>query len=148
MDKRSISETVSEEAAEAIQTGLTKVNIPLYEKFRGKTIRGQKTWELSENESKPIKALAIAWIAGWVIGFALFAYFKASVLGWVLLFACIFGPGAVLWVCIMRTALGKHKKDPVQMRYYDVDYEHNYLTGKGHDYTEEITKEEFFNGKT
>ena len=47
---------------------------------------------------------------------------------------------------ILVVALRHNKKDPMEMKYYDVDYENNYITGKGYDNTKQISKEEFFQG--
>ena len=44
---------------------------------------------------------------------------------------------------MLITVLRHNKKEPVQMKYYDVDYEYNHITGEGYDNTREITKEEF-----
>ncbi len=144
MENQNIKEIVKEEIEEAVQTGATKINIPIYNKFKGKTLEGHKTWKLSEEENKKIKTIAWIWIAGWIIGLVLFAYFKARGIGWVLLFACIFAPAIALWITMMRMAFRKNKEDPMEIKYYDVDYEQNYITGEGYDNTEEITKEEFF----
>ena len=45
---------------------------------------------------------------------------------------------------VLTVTLRHNKKDPIQMQYYDVDYEQNNITGEGYDNTREITKEEFY----
>ena len=117
----------------------------LYEKYKGKEAYGSKEWETTKGEKT---ALIIVMIIGILIGIAAFVvYFMPSVsTGYKILTLIIAGVLLILMIggLVLTVTLRHNKKDPIQMQYYDVDYEQNNITGEGYDNTREITKEEFY----
>ena len=121
------------------------MGIPVYEKYKGKTATGSKEWETTKGEK-----IALFILMGLMIPIAVGAFvaYFLPIAVWikvvVLISAVVLmigGIGGFLLVVTLR----HNKKDPMEMHYYDVDYEHNYITGEGYDHTKEISKEEFKN---
>ena len=124
------------------------ISIPLYKRFKGKEAHGRKTWQVSDQENKTIKMLAIVFMVMVII--ALVSFMLPIPIGWrILLFilATVSGIGG-LGGYLFYVAYSHHQEDPVDMHYYDVDYKRNYITGSGHTNIREIDKEEFLGKKT
>ena len=120
--------------------------VRIYEKRKGKEAYGSKSWKITKGEK--IALYIVTALAILVALVAVIAYFlpiptviKVIVL-LVTVVAIIGGVGGFILVVALR----HNKKDPMEMKYYDVDYENNYITGKGYDNTKQISKEEFFQG--
>ncbi len=120
--------------------------VRVYEKRKGKEAYGSKSWRITKGET--IALYIVTALAIFVALVAVIAFFipiptalKVLVL-LVTVVAIIGGVGGFILVVALR----HNKKDPMEMKYYDVDYENNYITGKGYDNTKQISKEEFFQG--
>jgi hypothetical protein len=121
------------------------MGIPVYEKYKGKTATGSKEWETTKGEKIALTILMCVMIPI-VIG-AFVVYFSALAVGIKVLILVL---TIVFMLCsiggfILVVTLRHNKKDPIEMHYYDVDYEKNHITGEGYDHTKEISKEEFKN---
>ena len=51
------------------------------------------------------------------------------------------------FISLFAIVLSKHRKEPMEAHYYNVDYKYNAFTGEETDNTREISKEEFFRGE-
>ena len=147
MDQEKIKETLGKELKEAANEG-ARVNIPVYESFKGKQAHGSKTWKASDKEKRTVNILAIVFVAMVIlalISFILPIPFRFRILVFILaILIGIGGMGGYLFYIAYR----HHKEDPVEMHYYDVDYRQNHITGKGYDNTMEISKEDFHGNNT
>ena len=118
--------------------------IPVYEKYKGKEAVGNKSWKATKGET--IAFYILMGVMFLVFVSAAVAYFMPISTGVkvIILIATILimigGIGGFLLVVSLR----HNKKDPMEMQYYDVDYEHNYITGEVRDDTKKISKEEFY----
>ena len=122
----------------------SRVEVPVYESFKGRQMHGSKTWEATGKERRLIIAGTVGFMAMWLLAAGSFfmpisfpAKFGIFFLAVILAIVSLGGP-------LFYVAFRHHKKDPVERHYYDVDYSENHLTGEGHDDTEEISKEEFY----
>lgn len=142
MDKKQISQQVKEAVKGSVPT---KIEIPVYEKFKGKQMHGSKTWQATEKEQKNVKILGAAFTALVILALVsplLPVSSGTRVMLFVLAIAVgIIGMGGYLFYIAFR----HHKEEPIDIHYYEVDYEKNHLTGKNRDDTKEISKEEFYN---
>ena len=142
MNKKQISQQIEETVKESIPS---RVEIPVYEKFKGKQMHGSGTWQATQKEQKTVKVLGLAFTVPTLLamispllpvssGIRVMLFVLAIVVG-------IGGMGGYLFYIAYR----HHKEEPVDIHYYDVDYENNHLTGKHRDNTKEISKDEFYN---
>ena len=120
--------------------------VRVYEKRKGKEAYGSKSWKITKGEKIALYIVtALAILVALVAVIAFFLPISTALKVLVLLVtvvAIIGGVGGFILVVALR----HNKKDPMEMKYYDVDYEKNYITGKGYDNTMQISKEEFFQG--
>ncbi len=121
--------------------------VRIYEKRKGKEAYGSKSWKITKGET-----IALYIVAALAILFALvavIAYFLPipTVIKVIVLLVTAVGIIGGVGGFILVVALRHNKKDPMEMKYYDVDYENNHITGEGYDNTKRITKEEFFRGE-
>ena len=125
-------------------SGLQSTNRILYEKYKGKNAVGSREWETTAGEKTALIIVMVLCII--IVASAFVVYFLpvsvlikvlAIILAGILFIALVGG-------LILIVTLRHNKKEPMEMKYYDVDYEYNAITGKGYDNTKEITKEEFF----
>ena len=121
--------------------------IPVYEKYKGKEAVGSKEWKTTKGESIALYIfIGVALVVA--IGAAV-AYFLPIALGLKILLIVIAGLVILLGSggLVLVIALRHNKKDPMEMHYYDVDVEHNFITKEGHENIKEISREEFYSGK-
>ena len=119
------------------------VNHVVYEKYKGKQAYGHKEWTPSKGERI---ALFIDMFVGIIVAAgAIVTYFLPLPPGFkipvMILFGILFI--VIVGVFVLIVTLRHNKQDPMEMKYYDVDYEMNHITGEGYDNTREISKEEF-----
>lgn len=127
--------------------GNTRINIPIYQRFKGKSLHGSKTWKLTEKERKNFNLVVIVFIALVFLGFALPFFSLPPWITFILFFVLVILAVGIPWLYMIKLFRKYNKQDPMEIHYYDVDYKDNRLTGESYDQTKEITKEEFF-GKT
>ena len=122
--------------------------IPVYEKYKGKHAEASGEWKPTKGEKTALYILMGVMIL--IFGAAAVTYFMPVPTGVkiIVLIATIVimigGIGGFLLIVNLR----HNKKDPMEMHYYDVDYEINHITKTGYDNTKEITKEEFYSDKS
>ncbi|MCR5847122.1 MAG: hypothetical protein K6G75_03235 [Lachnospiraceae bacterium] len=119
------------------------VNHVVYEKYKGKQAYGHKEWTPSKGEKVAVISVMIVALIVIIATFA--TYFLPLPLGFKIPVMIL---GGILFIVIVGgfvliVTLRHNKQDPVEMKYYDVDYEMNHITGEGYDNTREISKEEF-----
>ena len=142
MDKKQISEKAEEIVKGSVPS---RVEIPVYERYNGKQMHGSKTWQATEKEQRTVKFLGAAFVVVTLLALVspllpVSAEVRA-VLFILSITVGIGGMGGYLFYMVYR----HHKEDPIEMHYYDVDYEKNLLTGKNRDDSKEIRKDEFYN---
>ena len=108
-------------------------------------MHGSKTWQATEKEQRTVKFLGAAFVVLTLLALVspllpVSAEVRA-VLFILSITVGIGGMGGYLFYMVYR----HHKEDPIEMHYYDVDYEKNLLTGKNRDDSKEIRKDEFYN---
>ena len=117
--------------------------VPVYEKYKGKEAVGEKNWKATKGES--IALYILMGVMALIIVAAAVSYFMPIPTGIKILILIativimIGGIGGFLLIVTRR----HNKKDPMEMQYYDVDYEINNITGEYRDDTKKISKEEF-----
>ena len=119
------------------------VNHVVYEKYKGKQAYGHKEWTPSKGER--IALFVDMFIGIIVAAAAIVTYFLPLPPGFKIPVMILFG---ILFIVIVGgfvliVTLRHNKQNPMEMKYYDVDYEMNHITGEGYDNTREISKEEF-----
>ena len=118
-------------------------SVPVYESYKGKQAHGSKSWKTTEKEKRTVTVLGIMFAVLVVLALVSFVLpIRMGIKILLLILAIVFGIGGMggyLFYVVHR----HHKEDPMEMHYYDVDYSRNHITGKGHDNTREISKEEF-----
>ena len=119
------------------------VNHVVYEKYKGKQAYGHKEWTPTKGEK--VALIFVMIVALIVIIATLATYFLPLPPGFKIPVMIL---GGILFIVIVGgfvliVTLRHNKQDPVEMKYYDVDYEMNHITGEGYDNTREISKEEF-----
>ena len=118
-------------------------SVPVYEKYKGKQAHGSKSWKTTEKEKRTITVLGIVFSVLVILALVSFVLpIRMSIKILLLILAIVFGIGG-MGGYLFYTVYRHNKKDPMEMHYYDVDYEKNHLTGSGYDNTREISKEEF-----
>lgn len=137
-----ISSDVSKEK-DASGISADGVNHVVYEKYKGKQAYGHKEWTPTKGEK--VALIFVMIVALIVIIATLATYFLPLPLGFKIPTMIL---GGILFIVIVGgfvliVTLRHNKQDPVEMKYYDVDYEMNHITGEGYDNTREISKEEF-----
>ncbi len=142
MDKKQISEKTEEIVKGSVPS---RGEIPVYERYKGKQMHGSKTWQATEKEQRTVKFLGAAFVVLTLLALVspllpVSAEVRA-VLFILSITVGIGGMGGYLFYMVYR----HHKEDPIEMHYYDVDYEKNLLTGKNRDDSKEIRKDEFYN---
>ena len=121
--------------------------IPVYEKYKGKEAHASKEYEITGGEKVAlfiVMGLVAVIFCGGVV-----AYFMPIPTGTKILIIVLAGLAILLGAggFVLIVTLRHHKKDPMEMHYYDVDIEHNYITGESRDDIREISKEEFYSQK-
>ncbi len=120
--------------------------IPLYERRKGKAFHASGTWQTTKGEKILIETFGYLFFFGIFIGLILFFILPGKLASVILGIGIIGAVGT--FISLFAIALHKHKQEPMEGHYYDVDYKYNAFTGKETDHTREITKDAFFGKKT
>ena len=142
--KKDISEKVEQVMRESI-TGDKHIEIPLYERRKGKEFHASGSWKTTEGEKRLIETFGCMFFFGVFIGLIML-FIHPGKLAFILLGIGIIG-AVGSFISLFAIVLHKHKEKPMEAHYYDTDYEYNAFTGEETDNTREITKEEFFGEK-
>ncbi len=142
--KKDISEIVEDIARESI-TGDKHIEIPLYERRKGKEFHASGSWKATEGEKRIIESFGYMAFFGIFIGLIMFFIFPGKLASIILAIGIIGAIGT--FISLFAIVLHKHKQEPMEAHYYDTDYKYNAFTKEETDHSKEITKEEFFGKK-
>ena len=142
--KKDISEKVEQVMRESI-TGDKHIEIPLYERRKGKEFHASGSWKATEGEKRIIESFGYMAFFGIFIGLIMLFIFPGKLASIILAIGIIGAVGTL--VSLFAIVLHKHKQEPMEAHYYDTDYKYNAFTKEETDHSKEITKEEFFGKK-
>lgn len=142
--KKDISEKVEQVMCESI-TGDKHIEIPLYERRKGKEFHASGSWKATEGEKRIIESFGYMAFFGIFIGLIMLFIFPGKLASIILAIGIIGAVGT--FVSLFAIVLHKHKQEPMEAHYYDTDYKYNAFTKEETDHSKEITKEEFFGKK-
>ena len=142
--KKDISEKVEQVMRESI-TGDKHIEIPLYERRKGKEFHASGSWKATEGEKRIIESFGYMAFFGIFIGLIMLFIFPGKLASIILAIGIIGAVGT--FVSLFAIVLHKHKQEPMEAHYYDTDYKYNAFTKEEADHSKEITKEEFFGKK-
>lgn len=142
--KKDISEKVEQVMCESI-TGDKHIEIPLYERRKGKEFHASGSWKATEGEKRIIESFGYMAFFGIFIGLIMLFIFPGKLASIILAIGIIGAVGT--FVSLFAIVLHKHKQEPMEAHYYDTDYKYNAFTKEETDRSKEITKEEFFGKK-
>lgn len=142
--KKDISEKVEQVMRESI-TGDKHIEIPLYERRKGKEFHASGSWKATEGEKRIIESFGYMAFFGIFIGLIMLFIFPGKLASIILAIGIIGAVGT--FVSLFAIVLHKHKQEPMEAHYYDTDYKYNAFTKEETDRSKEITKEEFFGKK-
>ena len=142
--KKDISEKVEQVMRESI-TGDKHIEIPLYERRKGKEFHASGSWKATEGEKRIIESFGYMAFFGIFIGLIMLFIFPGKLASIILAIGIIGAVGT--FVSIFAIVLHKHKQELMEAHYYDTDYKYNAFTKEETDHSKEITKEEFFGKK-
>ena len=139
-----IYEKTENAVRESIREG-ARVEIPLYERRKGKEFHASGSWEATKGEKRIIETFGYMFFFGVFIGFIM-QFIHPGKLAVIILVTGIIGAVGT-FISLFAIVFLKHKNEPMETHYYDTDYKYNAFTGEETDNTREITKEEFFGKK-
>ncbi len=142
--KKDISEKVEQVMRESI-TGDKHIEIPLYERRKGKEFHASGSWKATEGEKRIIESFGYMAFFGIFIGLIMLFIFPGKLASIILAIGIIGAVGT--FVSLFAIVLHKHKQEPMEAHYYDTDYKYNAFTKEETDHSKEITREEFFGKK-
>lgn len=142
--KKDISEKVEQVMRESL-TGDKHIEIPLYERRKGKEFHASGSWKATEGEKRIIESFGYMAFFGIFIGLIMLFIFPGKLASIILAIGIIGAVGT--FVSLFAIVLHKHKQEPMEAHYYDTDYKYNVFTKEETDRSKEITKEEFFGKK-
>lgn len=137
----------AQDVAKEVIRDNARVEIPIYKRFKGKSLHGSKTWHLTNKDRKTFNLVIAIFIALVFLGLALPFFGLPFWVTFIGFFVVIILAVGIPWIYIIKLIRKQNKNDPMEIHYYDVDYKNNRLTGERYDQTREITEEEFY-GKT
>ena len=143
MDKQ-----ITDKVEDIMRKGNVKPNgieVPLYERRKGKEFHASGTWQATKRERFIIEGFGYMFFFGVIIGLILL-FIHPGTLAYIILGLGIVG-AVGMFISMFAIVLHKHNQDPMEAHYYDRDYKYNAFTGEETDHSREITKEEFL-GKT
>lgn len=139
-----IYEKTENAVRESIREG-ARVEIPLYERRKGKEFHASGSWEATKGEKRIIETFGYMFFFGVFIGLIM-QFIHPGKLAVIILVTGIIGAVGT-FISLFAIVFLKHKNEPMETHYYDTDYKYNAFTGEETDNTREITKEEFFGKK-
>ena len=143
-----MNKDISEKAENIVRESLEEgkcIEIPLYERRKGKEFHASGSWQTTAGEKRLIETFGCMFFFGVFIGLIML-FIHPGILAFIILGIGIIG-AVGSFISLFAIVLHKHKEEPMEAHYYDTDYEYNAFTGEETDNTREITKEEFFGEK-
>ena len=122
-----------------------RVEIPIYERRKGKEYHASGSWRTTKGEKRLIETFGYMFFFGVFIGLIMLLIHPGK-LACTLLGIGILGAIGT-FISLFAIAFRKNKQEPMEAHYYDTDYKNNAFTGEETDNSREITKEEFFSKK-
>ena len=141
----SMNKHISEEAEDIVRESLEegkRIEIPLYERRKGKQFHASGSWQTTAGEKRLIETFGCMFFFGIFIGLIML-FIHPGKLAFILMGIGVIGAVGT-FVSLFAIVFHKHKEKPMEVHYYDTDYKYNAFTGEEADNTREITKEEFF----
>ena len=139
-----ISEVTESIVHESTENG-AHAEIPLYKRRKGKEFHASGSWQATKGERLLIESFGYMFFFGVFIGL-IWLFIHPGKLAAVILGIGIVGAVGT-FVSLFAVVFRKHKQEPMEAHYYDVDYKYNAFTGEETDNTREITKDEFLGEK-
>ena len=142
------NERIYEKTENAVRVSIregARVEIPLYERRKGKEFHASGSWEATKGEKRIIETFGYMFFFGVFIGLIM-QFIHPGKLAVIILVTGIIGAVGT-FISLFAIVFLKHKNEPMETHYYDTDYKYNAFTGEETDNTREITKEEFFGKK-
>ena len=139
-----IYEKTENAVRESIREGI-RVEIPLYERRKGKEFHASGSWEATKGEKRIIETFGYMFFFGVFIGLIM-QFIHPGKLAIIILVTGIIGAVGT-FISLFAIVFLKHKNEPMETHYYDTDDKYTAFTGEETDNTSEITKEEFFGKK-
>ena len=116
----------------------------LYERRKGKEFKASGSWKLDKREDITIKVIGMIFGAHIILALLfMFLGKKAGIYFFVLTFVWMFVMMGYMFYLVLR----KHKEEPMETHYYDVDYKYDGIKNEITDNTKEISAEEFHGKK-
>ena len=140
-----MDEHISEKAKDIVRESIAenaRTEIPLYERRKGKEYRASGSWQATKGERFLIESFGCLFFFGVFIGIIMLFIHPGKLASIVLGIGIIGAVGT--FVSLFAIVFRKHRQEPMEAHYYDVDYKYNAFTGEKTDRSREITKEEFF----
>ena len=123
--KKDISEKVEQVMRESL-TGDKHIEIPLYERRKGKEFHASGSWKATEGEKRIIESFGYMAFFGIFIGLIMLFIFPGKLASIILAIGIIGAVGT--FVSLFAIVLHKHKQEPMEAHYYDTDYKYNAFT--------------------
>ncbi len=123
----------------------TRVNVPLYERRKGKEFHASGSWKATKGEKILVEIFGGMFFFGIFIGLFMLLIHPGT-LAFIVLGVGVIGAIGV-FVSLFAIVLHKHKEQSMETHYYNTDYQYNAFKGQVTDNTREITKEEFYGKK-
>ncbi len=117
----------------------------LYEYQKGKQMHASGSWSVTSAERRLINAVAVFFAASVIaVLVSVFVHRRWFLIASIICCAVSF---VLMFVVLFGLVFKKSRKEPMEARYYDVDYRYNGISGETEDKTVEISKDEFLHGK-
>ena len=143
-----MNEHISEKSENIVRESIeesARVEIPLYERRKGKEFHASGSWQATKGEKRLIETFGFIFFFGVFTGLIML-FIHPGKLSFILMGTGIIGAVGT-FISLFAIAFRKHKQEPMETHYYDTDYKYNAFTGEAKDNSREITKEEFFGKK-
>lgn len=139
MDKQTYKETENKARENAAES--PHIEIPLFERRKGKEFHASGRWHVMKNEKRLIEIFGGMFFFGVFLGIMMILIYPGT-LAYAVLGIGILG-AAGSFISLFAIVLHKHNQAPMEAHYYDIDYKYNAINGQETDHTREISKEEF-----
>ncbi len=139
---------ISEETESLVRDGINnsaRINIPLYERRKGKEFHASGSWQATKGERRLVETFGYMFFFGVFIGLIM-TFVHPGKIAYILLGIGIIGAVGT-FISLFAIVFRKHKQEPMEAHYYNTDYKYNAFTGEETDNTREISKEEFYGKK-
>ncbi len=139
---------ISEETESLVRDSIknsARINIPLYERRKGKEFHASGSWQATNGERRLVETFGYMFFFGVFIGLIM-TFVHPGKIAYILLGIGIIGAVGT-FISLFAIVFRKHKQEPMEAHYYNTDYKYNAFTGEETDNTREISKEEFYGKK-